>query len=148
MWNFQPPPHYTSIDTMDFRRENMPAVVKNHYFNHSVNLPIISFKIQLTRWYFKGKLIFSMCQISVVLPDTLTIPPSLHNCLSEDTDYYRINNLRVSDLLSVEFIEAFVKKGKFIINFLYILAYTSLWLITLTVNIYMFAYRKKIFFLS
>lgn len=53
-----------------------------------------------------------MCQVSVVLPDTVTVPQSLHNCLSEDTDYYRINKLRVSDLLHVEFIEAFVKKGK------------------------------------
>lgn len=47
----------------------------------------------------------------MVLPDTITVPDSLRNCLSEDTEYYRINALRVCDLLNREFIEAFVKKG-------------------------------------
>jgi len=85
IWNFKPPPHYTSVDTVDYRKADTPAVIKNHYFNHSV---------------------------SIVLPDTVTIPQNLRNCLLEDTDYYRINKLRVSDLLNIEFIEAFVKKGK------------------------------------
>ncbi|XP_025993576.1 ribonuclease P protein subunit p40 [Solenopsis invicta] len=84
-WNFQPPPHHIFVDVVDFKKSNMLAVVKNHYFNHS---------------------------ISMVLPDTVTVPQSLHDCLSEDTDYYRINNLCVSDLLNIEFIEAFVKKGE------------------------------------
>ncbi|XP_071633373.1 ribonuclease P protein subunit p40 [Temnothorax longispinosus] len=85
IWNLEPPPHHTSVETIDYRKADVPVAVKNHYFNHS---------------------------ISVVLPDTVTIPQSLHNCLSEDTDYYRINKLRVSDLLNIEFIEAFVKKGE------------------------------------
>ncbi|XP_012540273.1 ribonuclease P protein subunit p40 isoform X2 [Monomorium pharaonis] len=85
-WNFQPPPHHIFVNIVDFRKTNIPAVVKNHYFNHS---------------------------ISIVLPDTVTIPQSLHNCLSKDTDYYRINNLCISDLLNIEFIEAFVKKDDY-----------------------------------
>lgn len=58
----------------------------------------------------------------MVLPDTVTIPDSLRNCLSEDTDYYLINKLRACDLLNNEFIEAFVKKGIiFVINFFYVM---------------------------
>lgn len=48
----------------------------------------------------------------MVLPDTVTVPDTLRDCLSEDTDYYRINALCACDLLNAEFIEAFVKKGK------------------------------------
>ncbi|KAL6267111.1 hypothetical protein P5V15_000190 [Pogonomyrmex californicus] len=84
-WNFKPQPHHSSMNVIDFRKTSIPTVVKNHYFNHS---------------------------ISIVLPDTVTVPQSLYNCLSEDTDYYRINELCVSDLLNIEFIEAFVKKGE------------------------------------
>lgn len=88
-WNVEPPPHYSTTLHLDMttklREGNIPALIKNHYFNHS---------------------------ISMVFPDTITIPSSLHNCLSEDTDYYQINGLRVSDLLRIEFIEAFVKKGE------------------------------------
>ncbi|XP_011705851.1 PREDICTED: ribonuclease P protein subunit p40-like isoform X2 [Wasmannia auropunctata] len=88
-WNVEPPPHYSTTLHLDMttklREGNIPTLIKNHYFNHS---------------------------ISMVFPDTITIPLSLHNCLSEDTDYYQINGLRVSDLLRIEFIEAFVKKGE------------------------------------
>lgn len=73
------------MDKRDFTKTGIPAVMGTHYFNHS---------------------------ISVVLPDTVTVPDTLRNCLLEDTDYYRINALRVCDLLSTEFIEAFVKKGE------------------------------------
>ncbi|XP_011056209.1 PREDICTED: ribonuclease P protein subunit p40-like isoform X2 [Acromyrmex echinatior] len=85
-WNFEPLPHYTAILHLDvMKNANAIALVKSHYFNHS---------------------------ISVVLPNTVTVPQNLHNCLSKDTDYYRINKLHVSDLLNIEFIEAFVKKGE------------------------------------
>lgn len=59
-----------------------------------------------------------MYQISVVLPNTFTIPESLLDPLSEDSDYYRIDALRASDLVNREFIEAFVKKGKLLITFI------------------------------
>ncbi|XP_070517172.1 ribonuclease P protein subunit p40 isoform X2 [Cardiocondyla obscurior] len=75
IWNFRPPPHFTSVDVVNYRKSDPPT-------------------------------------ISVVLPDTNTISQDLLNCLSEDTDYYRINELHVSDLLNIEFIEAFVKKGE------------------------------------
>lgn len=53
-----------------------------------------------------------MCQISLVLPNTLKTPDELRTCISEDSDYYRINAVNVFDLINKEFIEAFVKKGK------------------------------------
>ncbi|XP_018362824.1 PREDICTED: ribonuclease P protein subunit p40-like [Trachymyrmex cornetzi] len=83
-WNLKPLPHYTATLHLDVMK-NAIALVKSHYFNHS---------------------------ISVVLPNTVTVPQNLHNCLSKDTNYYRINKLHVSDLLNIEFIEAFVKKGE------------------------------------
>ncbi|XP_011862819.1 PREDICTED: ribonuclease P protein subunit p40-like [Vollenhovia emeryi] len=83
-WNFHTPSPYTSLGTVDYRKD-VPAVVKTHYYNHSV---------------------------SVVLPDSATVPQRLRDCLSEDTSYYRINQLRASDLVNAEFIEAFVKKGE------------------------------------
>ncbi|KAG5330519.1 RPP40 protein, partial [Acromyrmex charruanus] len=84
-WNFEPLPHYTTILHLNvMKNANAIELVKSHYFNHS---------------------------ISMVLPDTVTVPQNLHNCLSKDTDYYRINKLHVNDLLNIEFIEAFVKKA-------------------------------------
>ncbi|XP_018399695.1 PREDICTED: ribonuclease P protein subunit p40-like [Cyphomyrmex costatus] len=83
-WNLEPLPNYTTTLHLDMiKNGNIITLMKNHYFNHS---------------------------ISMVLPDTVTVPQNLHNCLSEDTDYYRVNKLCVSDLLNTEFIEAFVKK--------------------------------------
>ncbi|XP_029170706.1 LOW QUALITY PROTEIN: ribonuclease P protein subunit p40-like [Nylanderia fulva] len=84
-YNLKPPRHYISIDRRNFTKADIPAVIDTHYFNHSV---------------------------SVILPDTVTVPDTLRNCLSEDTDYYRISALRVCDLINGEFIEAFVKKGE------------------------------------
>ncbi|EZA47648.1 hypothetical protein DMN91_012305 [Ooceraea biroi] len=83
-WNVAPPQHHFSIDRSNFTKPGVSAIIKNHYFNHS---------------------------ISVILPDTITIPNSLRKC-QEDTDYYRVNGLRVCDLVDGEFIEAFVKKGE------------------------------------
>lgn len=52
------------------------------------------------------------CQISVVLPDFKDIPVNLDRAIVEDTDYYKIIELPVHELINQEFIEAFVKKGK------------------------------------
>ncbi|XP_012230065.1 ribonuclease P protein subunit p40-like isoform X1 [Linepithema humile] len=84
-YNFKPPPHKFFIEKYDFRKRSVPMPMKTHYFNHS---------------------------ISVVLPDTVTVPTRLQNCLLIDTNYYQVNGLRACDLLYREFIEAFVKKGE------------------------------------
>ncbi|XP_029053558.2 ribonuclease P protein subunit p40-like [Osmia bicornis bicornis] len=85
VWNFKSPQHHNFIETKDHKKANIPDAVTSHYFNHSVSL---------------------------VLPDTIRIPDKLRTCLSEDTDYYRINGLNVYELINKEFIEAFVKKGE------------------------------------
>lgn len=85
VWNFKPPEHHFSIEKHNVTKNDIPATVGTHYYNHSVSL---------------------------VLPDTLRIPDELRTCISEDTDYYRINALNVADLLDKEFIEAFVKTGE------------------------------------
>ncbi|XP_078038706.1 uncharacterized protein LOC144470966 isoform X2 [Augochlora pura] len=84
-WNFKPPQHYFSTQKRDFKRTDIPDIVKSHFFNHS---------------------------ISLVLPDTVRIPDDLQSCISEDSDYYRVNAVNVLDLINKEFIEAFVKKGE------------------------------------
>jgi len=137
IWNFESPPHFTAtlhLDMIKLKKSDVPTVVKNHYFNHSVNnffqnLASLHDDILTIRTFY--------IQISVVLPDTV-VPQNLYNCLLEDTDYYRINKLRVSDLLNMEFIEAFVKKGKFIIDLLLILflLYTYL-LISISIFVYL-----------
>ncbi|KAK9302858.1 hypothetical protein QLX08_005264 [Tetragonisca angustula] len=84
-WNFKSPQYHFSTEKRDYRKSDIPNVVKSHYFNHSVSL---------------------------VLPDTTRIPDELRTCLSEDSDYYRIDGLNVFELINKEFIEAFVKKGE------------------------------------
>ncbi|KAG7200319.1 hypothetical protein KM043_017782 [Ampulex compressa] len=85
VWNFKPPQHHFSVERRNCGEKDIPSVVKTHYFNHSV---------------------------SVVLPNTIRVPDSLRSCVSEDSDYYRVNALNVYDLLNKEFIEAFVVKGE------------------------------------
>ncbi|XP_043259735.1 ribonuclease P protein subunit p40-like isoform X1 [Colletes gigas] len=85
VWNFKPPQHHFSIEKRDYKETDPPNIVGSHYFNHS---------------------------ISLVLPDTIRIPDELRTCISEDSDYYRINAINVFDLINKEFIEAFVKKGE------------------------------------
>ncbi|XP_033330504.2 ribonuclease P protein subunit p40 isoform X2 [Megalopta genalis] len=84
-WNFKPPQHFFSTQKRDFKKTDVPDIVKSHFFNHSVSL---------------------------VLPDTVRIPDDLQSCISEDSDYYRVNAVNVFDLINKEFIEAFVKKGE------------------------------------
>lgn len=85
VWNFKPPQYHVMTEKRDYKKLDIPDVVKSHYFNHSVSL---------------------------VLPDTIRIPDELRTCISEDSDYYRINGLNVFELINKEFIEAFVKKGE------------------------------------
>ncbi|OAD62897.1 Ribonuclease P protein subunit p40 [Eufriesea mexicana] len=85
VWNFKSPQHHFSTEKRNYRNTNVPNIVESHYFNHSVSL---------------------------VLPDTVRIPDELRACISEDSDYYRINRLNIFELLNKEFIEAFIKKGE------------------------------------
>ncbi|XP_076474994.1 ribonuclease P protein subunit p40-like isoform X2 [Bombus vancouverensis nearcticus] len=85
VWNFKPPQHHFSTEKRNYKKTDVPDVVKLHYFNHS---------------------------ISLILPDAARIPDELRTCLSEDSDYYRVNGLNVFELINKEFIEAFVKKGE------------------------------------
>ncbi|KZC05069.1 Ribonuclease P protein subunit p40 [Dufourea novaeangliae] len=85
VWNFKPPQHYFSVEKRNHNIIKVPDIVDSHYFNHSVSL---------------------------VLPDTVRNPDKLQTCVSEDSDYYRINEVNVHDLVNKEFIEAFVKKGE------------------------------------
>ena len=47
----------------------------------------------------------------LTLPDCPTLPKELIKCLTEDTQYYHISNLSVSQLCVNSFIESFIKKG-------------------------------------
>ncbi|XP_060819134.1 ribonuclease P protein subunit p40-like [Bombus pascuorum] len=85
VWNFKAPQHHFSTEKRNYKKTDVPDVVKLHYFNHS---------------------------ISLILPDAARIPDELRTCLSEDSDYYRVNGLNVFELINKEFIEAFVKKGQ------------------------------------
>lgn len=55
-------------------------------------------------------------QVSVVLPDTVNVSEVIKDSLSEDCDYYKVEDIHVSDLINKEFIEAFVKKGKVVVT--------------------------------
>ncbi|XP_015603969.1 ribonuclease P protein subunit p40 [Cephus cinctus] len=85
VWDFKAPQHYFKVEHANYLTKDLPVTIKTHYFNHSV---------------------------SVVLPDTVSIPEDLPNSLLEDTDYYRIEALNTSELVCKEFIEAFIKKGE------------------------------------
>jgi hypothetical protein len=50
-------------------------------------------------------------QVSVVLPDTINVSEEITDSLNEDCEYYEVEDIHVSHLISKEFIEAFVKKG-------------------------------------
>ncbi|KAJ8672673.1 hypothetical protein QAD02_003933 [Eretmocerus hayati] len=65
--------------------ESPEEIIRGHYFNHSV---------------------------SVVLPNTSSIPESLCENIVEDTDYYQIHGLRAVELINKEFIQSFIKKGE------------------------------------
>lgn len=36
IWNFKTPQHYFSIEEKDFKKTDIPNIIKSHYFNHSV----------------------------------------------------------------------------------------------------------------
>lgn len=36
IWNFKPPQHYFSTEEKDYKKTDIPNIIKSHYFNHSV----------------------------------------------------------------------------------------------------------------
>ena len=51
-------------------------------------------------------------QVSVVLPDTLKVPESLSLSETNDCDYYKITNVKLSEFVAKDFISSFVNSGK------------------------------------
>lgn len=51
-------------------------------------------------------------QVSIILPESNNIPDSVKDCISEDSDYYKIKDFHVSELVNKQFIDAFIKNGK------------------------------------
>ncbi|GLV41539.1 hypothetical protein CBL_06768 [Carabus blaptoides fortunei] len=49
--------------------------------------------------------------VSVVLPNALSLPTNICDSLSSDSDYYKVTNLSLSELIREEFIEHFIKRG-------------------------------------
>lgn len=60
----------------------------------------------------------------MVLPNTTAIPEEIRNCLLQDTDYYRIFSVQLHHLIDKEFIEAFVKRGKFLLSLIFVFCLT------------------------
>lgn len=84
IWNFKAPQHSLLIEQSN-QRKDYPSIIKTHYFNHSV---------------------------SVVFPETIDVPEEIKSSLVRDKEYYKIHALYPHELVSKEFIEAFVKKGE------------------------------------
>lgn len=53
-------------------------------------------------------------QLNIVIPDTREVPLSIENILSQ-TDHYIAKDLSLIEFIRKPFIEAFIKRGKFII---------------------------------
>lgn len=49
--------------------------------------------------------------MSIVLPDTVEVPKHIAEALSKDCDYYKVEDLPISNLVEKPFIEKFVKAG-------------------------------------
>lgn len=56
----------------------------------------------------------SLFQISVVLPDTTQIPNDIAAAF-DDTDHYAIEHVALSEFVDRHFIEAFVRRGIFVL---------------------------------
>lgn len=50
--------------------------------------------------------------MSIVIPDIVTVPKDLINTLAVDSDYYKIENLNIGELVETDFINNFVRNGK------------------------------------
>ncbi|XP_074113839.1 ribonuclease P protein subunit p40-like [Cotesia typhae] len=77
--------NYSNDQKIKTNHDKAPATVANHYYNYL---------------------------ISVVLSGFKDIPVNLYRAIVEDTDYYKVLQLPVHELIDQEFIAAFVKKGE------------------------------------
>jgi hypothetical protein len=115
VWNFFPP-----ASSFKFKRGSLNEIktqctdlIDFHYFNHLVcnsdfvlyvNVLFVKINVSFTEPVF-------CLQVSVILPDTINVSEVITDSLNEDCDYYEVEDIHVSHLISKEFIEAFVKKG-------------------------------------
>lgn len=53
-------------------------------------------------------------KVSLLMPDSPTLPASLRELLTEDTQYYRISNLHLHELCAPAFLQAFLNRGQLI----------------------------------
>lgn len=60
-------------------------------------------------------------KISLLMPDSLSLPATLRELLTEDTQFYRIDKLHLHELCSPAFLQAFLNKGQ-----MYALSYDTL----------------------
>ncbi|KDR22204.1 ribonuclease P protein subunit p40-like [Zootermopsis nevadensis] len=90
VWNFSPPACNFKFKRGNFNELKTQCIdlIDLHHFNYLV---------------------------SVVLPDTINVPEVITDALNEDCDYYRVEDIHVSELVNKDFIEIFVKRGHLII---------------------------------
>ncbi|KAK7794642.1 hypothetical protein R5R35_004434 [Gryllus longicercus] len=86
VWNFPPPAAVHQFKRGNFAKDSTACdkIINLHHFNHL---------------------------ISVVLPNTSSVPDSLTSLLDVDSDYYKIQKVNISEFVNKEFIESFVKEG-------------------------------------
>ncbi|XP_018324573.1 ribonuclease P protein subunit p40-like isoform X3 [Agrilus planipennis] len=84
VFNFQPPRTHVNVKKGTHTEEDSVESICNSYYNH-----IVSF----------------------VLPDTVKFPKELSEVLAEDTDFYKVIDIAVTELVEKVFIDKFVKKG-------------------------------------
>lgn len=88
VWNFNSPKtnsYHQFGNYNDKTKKTLDKAIKNSFFNQMV---------------------------SIILPGFEAIPKSLEN-LIETSDYYLVKNLSLNELIRKDFVEAFVKRGKF-----------------------------------
>ncbi|XP_049950543.1 ribonuclease P protein subunit p40-like isoform X3 [Schistocerca serialis cubense] len=87
IWSFSSPCSKLSSKVLkeEDDAEKSHAIVSSHHFNH---------------------------MISVVIPDTLSVPSSIVDALLEDCAYYRIFAVPAVELINRNFLDAFVRRGE------------------------------------
>ncbi|XP_049801518.1 ribonuclease P protein subunit p40-like isoform X3 [Schistocerca nitens] len=87
IWSFSSPCSKLSSKVLkeEDDAEKSDAIVSTHHFNH---------------------------MISVVIPDTLSVPSSIVDALLEDCAYYRILAVPAVELINRNFLDAFVRRGE------------------------------------
>ncbi|KAK5646843.1 hypothetical protein RI129_005307 [Pyrocoelia pectoralis] len=87
IWNFKAPDSLVKVEKGNIVNNNCFNTIQKLHHNHLV---------------------------SVVLPDTLRVPQNICETLKNDCEYYKISNVGLDELVNINFINAFVRKGIFI----------------------------------